>query len=813
MLRKLFFILASAIWALSADPALAATHTVIVKDHVYVPANLTISTGDTVHWVLQNDFHNMVSGTVSGGNLNDNGIFRSAILNTGETFDVTFDRNMLRASPVSSDLYNYYCEPHAFMSMTGSVQVQRHAENFGATLTSYQSVSTSNSSATGSCSFTLDAQETQLAVNCTNNVSGIQSIQLRQASLGQTGGVFCTLPTSNSFSTTCSINSNSADSLFAGDFYVQVNSNSYPGGELRGQVFRSGGSQNISGKVLTGGGQPVAGVSVSDGTRSATTSATGSYTISNVPNGIYLLNASKDGFSINADSMVNPAFVNDIDLFNRSFTAGATPLNSGPDSDGDGITNTIEQADGSNLNDPGSFKTHLSSPIQLLWNGFLNMTNIVEVVNRSQTAMPVTLSLFNVAGVRVHQFTFAVSAAGQQDIILNDLPGFQSNSYGVVTLEFDSAFNDAIDGRLFFYRPGATSDYEFVFGVPFVAPNYGPAAVTFNTFQPSTNPSETSNVVAQWLSIANLAASAKTFTLYRYAQDGSLLSQNSISIPALGRSDFEAGHVSPGPSNVGLLKIVPGDNSAPYISALLRYGGNTAPGLVPNRYFFAFPLLARAGNGEVQRAPISTGAGATNWVEVANAADQAANVTLEFFSNAGALLNTLNVQLAAHAQQHFNAGALLASGASGSVRVTPSIPNSVIGQSMFYFRDPTNGSITAMYGSSLRQTFGDKIYGSYNLYLSMNNWMKLTNTRDTNTEVTLTVYRTGASPNVRVIDLSANQGIDLGLHEFSNYGTKADSYGLIQIETPQSGAVFSELLRLRSLPNGLIDFAAPTAVR
>jgi PKD domain/Gametolysin peptidase M11 len=80
----------------------------------------------------------------------------------------------------------------------------------------------------------------------------------------------------------------------------------------------------ISGTVTTGG-QPLAGVVVSDGTRSATTSASGAYTIGGVPNGTYTLTPSRAGYTFSPASL--SVTVNGANLTGRNFTATPLPAN------------------------------------------------------------------------------------------------------------------------------------------------------------------------------------------------------------------------------------------------------------------------------------------------------------------------------------------------------------------------------------------------------------------------------------------------------------------------------------------------------
>lgn len=80
----------------------------------------------------------------------------------------------------------------------------------------------------------------------------------------------------------------------------------------------------VSGTV-TAGGQGLSGVVVSDGTRSATTSASGAYTIGGVPNGTYTLTPSREGFTFSPASL--SVTVNGANLSGRDFTATAVPAN------------------------------------------------------------------------------------------------------------------------------------------------------------------------------------------------------------------------------------------------------------------------------------------------------------------------------------------------------------------------------------------------------------------------------------------------------------------------------------------------------
>jgi len=755
-------------------------HEVHVVDHRYVPSSLSINEGDSVRWIWDNDFHDVVSGNLFA----PDGVFRSAVLNRGASYEVLFDRNLLRNNPRAGNQYKYYCEPHGAMGMTGSITVTRVAKNYQAALKPWQMFPPTNSQSSGSCDLQLNAAETQLTWSCTHSAPHANSFALRRGALGGTGSSICTVNASTVTNARCNMSGTDADDLVAGNIYVQLGSTDYPSGEIRGQIFSSGGSNVVRGQVLRANGQGVADVAISDGTHSGMSDSQGNFQLTGVPNGVYQLTAARVGFDISPESNVTPFLVNGADVGSRFFRASRTP--------GAG----------------------LQSPVKVLWNGFLRMVNILEIINKGSVDMPVIVSLYDISGVRVHRQAVGVRANGQFDVIVNDLPGFKADSYGIVALEFDPSFSTAIDGRMTNYRPVIGGDgYEFVFAVPFMAPVTGDSAVAFNTFQPSRNPSEAAFSVAQWLSLVNLdGAGAHTFFVKRYDQGGTLLREDAYTVPANGRLDIEGGHVLPGPNTVGLHLIRPDNPTFPYLAQLYRYSGNAGLGAVPSRYFFAFPLIARGGSGEIQYAPLSTVAGGENWLELANVLDVSVGVILQYFGPSGSLLRQDSVVLPPHGQQHFFAGALLRANESGSVHIIPNTAGSIVGQSMYYFRD-ARGSVSGMYGSGVRDSAGLSFFGSYNLFLEMKNALRISNTLSGVNPVTVTIYSDGGVPNTRVIELAAQQTIDLAVRD-PQYGTKANTYGQIAVSSPTSDSLLLEVVRMRQVPNSTeVDFALPTTVR
>jgi hypothetical protein len=479
------------------------------------------------------------------------------------------------------------------------------------------------------------------------------------------------------------------------------------------------------------------------------------------------------------------------------------------DSDGDSYVDTLESAKGSSVQDAGSHPQILQSPGYALWNGFLGMINILELVNPGGLTATATVSLYTISGELGTEQKVVLSPGSQQDLILNDMPGFGADSYGLITVQFDRA----VDGRLFFYRPApfSATNYSFAFGLALANPTYGRSVVGFNTMQPSTNAAEAQNSVLNWLSIVNLADKKKSFQVSTFSLNGDLLKTQKIEIPANGRTDMDGGHVVPGPNNVGLQEIIPFDASAPYIGQLVRYGSNNPPQIPASDFDFAFPLVAKPGVGEVVQLPISSRFGAFNWLEVANTLDFPVAVDVAIHNAKGVVKHRESIELDAFAQVHLFASGYLDQEELGMAVLTPNTTGGIVAQSMYYFRGAT-GSITSMYGTQHQQALSSAITGSYNLFLGMESYLRVSNPESKAVTVTTSVNDQVELLKTRSFEIPAFGSVELLLHDKESYNTRANTYGSVRVEVPYSRTVVAETLRVRRA-NSNLEYVAPTAVR
>lgn len=505
-------------------------------------------------------------------------------------------------------------------------------------------------------------------------------------------------------------------------------------------------------------------------------------------------------------------------------TDGTFPvLNSSEDTDGDGSSDLSETTNGTNQNDPGSLAQKLTSPTYALWTGFLNITPIAELINRGTETGAVAISFFNQDGSLASVTRRAVPAGGQVDVIISDVEGFTTDSHGLLKIDF---CNMKLDGRMAYYRPTGNGDFDFAYSIPFNGPMYGNSFVSFNTFQPSINPEESKNLVANWLTLVNLSSSARAFTVNKYDAAGNLLETRALALAGGERRDIEAGHINPGPSNLGLIKILPSNPSSAYRAVLMRYGSNDSSGAGTDGYSFAFPLLAQSGNGENAYAPLTTTVNSKNWLEVVNTLDEVATATINFYlsnrTNAE-LIDTQSIALAPRSQIHFDVNAKLGNAKLGYVEILPGTSNSLVAQSMVYTFDEGTGSIANMYGSQAREALGNELFGSFNLYLGMFNYLKLINVSSTD-QIFSVLVNNGSSARTVNVYLPTKGSLDLPIHNGISFGTSPNTLGTIKIQplsiggvdvTDITGAIVSELLRIRLKSNndGQIDYIFPTSVR
>lgn len=107
-MKSLMIAGAAALWMASACPSQAASpdpDPIVIKGFMFSPTNITIKVGSKVTWTNQDEEPHIVAS--------DNGTFRSAALDTDESYSFKFDK---------PGTYHYVCTIHP--RMIGTITVE-----------------------------------------------------------------------------------------------------------------------------------------------------------------------------------------------------------------------------------------------------------------------------------------------------------------------------------------------------------------------------------------------------------------------------------------------------------------------------------------------------------------------------------------------------------------------------------------------------------------------------------------------------------------------------------------------------------------
>lgn len=511
------------------------------------------------------------------------------------------------------------------------------------------------------------------------------------------------------------------------------------------------------------------------------------------------------------------------------------------DNDGDGVLNEQEQLDGTDINDPGSFRLHLRSPAYTKYNSFIDQWSFLELVSSGTKPISARVSLLSASGETILVRSVEVAPRTQLDLDMNrflidgcsvpndackglvDLDGNGVvDAYGVVKIEFNDSNSDPgadLTGRMSTYRPNAAEPgYSFAFARELRNPTQGTSYAGANTYDPQGR----GYVVANWLEIVNLEPVAEEFDFLLWTQDGELARRYSVVVPPFGERDLQAGHeildrAGKIIQSAYLVEVRPKDGAAKYFSAVSRYSSKAPPGVRSIDFQYAFALDSVAGSGAAQLSPATNVRGTCsadeNWIEVMNVREVPISAQLRFRTEAGREVFSTNVVFQPKSQIHFNASALLGAEEKGSVVVDGAEPGSFVTQSLVYVHDCANQVATA-YAVAGRAAGRDVQLGSVNTYLDTRNELYLISAADAGSAVGA-IFRPFDKGEERfyAYPFAAFSTGVFALSDVQTLGVLPDVYGALSLQTLVPNALTAGVLRIRRNADGSPDFVMPTAVQ
>ncbi|UCD17136.1 MAG: CHRD domain-containing protein [Candidatus Zixiibacteriota bacterium] len=213
---------------LFSSKATAAIHDVNIGTFFFSPTKTVVSPGDTVRWTLTSGTHTTTSDAGSPKH------WDSGILSLGESFDVVF------AAEDGAGPFPYLCSVHPF-SMKDTIFMLLPAERtfFALRLDGSQAASCvgTGSNASGFCVATLNEDSTELSIYAEHTVSDPVGAHIHLGAACVSGPIqFPFASAASPIVETWSLSPSDVANLFAGELYINIHSNAFPGGEIRGQL-------------------------------------------------------------------------------------------------------------------------------------------------------------------------------------------------------------------------------------------------------------------------------------------------------------------------------------------------------------------------------------------------------------------------------------------------------------------------------------------------------------------------------------------------------------------------------------------------
>lgn len=445
----------------------------------------------------------------------------------------------------------------------------------------------------------------------------------------------------------------------------------------------------------------------------------------------------------------------------------------------------------------------LNSPVYTQFNTFWEMTNILELNNPGTSNLPIEITFYARDGIEISSYNFNLNSKDQRDLILNEngyLTGNLKDEYGTIKISYSPA-SSPLDGRISLYSMDAINiEPEYAFSLPFSEALVGNTYAIANTFDLERNNTPFPN----WVQLSNLEpGSPQSFTVKMYNSLGHLVRTREITLASFERRDIQAGHEE-NEYDAFLIEIIPNNQSAKYLASLSRYGVGDSNKVVS----FGSLQLFRKPEQDKQYTLITNESGnnyqISNWVEIANTTSTVVNATLEFFDRNGQAISNKNIQLGPKAQHHYPIYVLLEnSNQIGSVKISPSIQNSLISNSAVYYFDSLSNSLLSAFIIPAFRGSLSPLSGSYNSYLEQQNEVIAISSHNSNIPAELNIRS-----QTNNLNLSPSSASSQAINPSSNeYGT----FDISPIST--FSRMLSYGLRKKLNADGSIAFVHSTLTR
>jgi hypothetical protein len=379
-------------------------------------------------------------------------------------------------------------------------------------------------------------------------------------------------------------------------------------------------------------------------------------------------------------------------------------------------------------------------------NGFLEQVNIVSVINKLNSSLPVTVSYYDASGQMQGTVQSVVAGNLKSDFIINDM-GLELDTYGTVCVDVDGPVG-SWSGGIALYKPDQRSGagvfgdgFDFALYYPFSNPKVGVTTVPLNTFHLGTDARDT---VANWIAVSDAVTDGARLkgALKVYGATGSLVYEERVVIPDGGRIDF-AGHLSlTGGLNidaVGMAEFVPDNVEQDYYLTVTRYFYD-CQGVACNDFLTAFAVPDRPGTSSEIAGGITTADGLISVVELNNTEVGSSTVDVEIRNASGATMGNPQSDVPEKGTRHIivnangNVGFLAAD--NDGLSTVEAEKGSVSALHMMYRLDDT-GQLEEAFAAPLVASPGISQVSQFNTFIEHQNTTEVCNVTPESRSVTV----------------------------------------------------------------------------
>jgi hypothetical protein len=436
----------------------------------------------------------------------------------------------------------------------------------------------------------------------------------------------------------------------------------------------------------------------------------------------------------------------------------------------------------------------LEKEVYAIWGGTSSLKQGIRILNSSSQMGQAKISVLKNDGSLCNQLSSAEITPNNSAILdLSQNDCSTSSGYGLIRVTFSQS---EYDGALLTSSSGTGIDrwLSSYNELPLANTVTGKTYVPFdNSYRASRKGSERL-VRRNDLLVANPTSAIASFTVKRYSARGALIKTRTFSIPPMGSYQVPFDDSEENVATSGLEEIEPSDPTARYIAIMLRSGASlNQTNKLTGRFIQS--NYSESGFGQtffsrVRYTPIRY---AIQYMEISNISSRPSNVLIKRIDSKGRVRPTIPLFLKPLQTRRIRLSRLLDKYEEGVAEITSDTNSSLmINNVMKHYK--SYNQLISMKSSTIYETYGDLLYGTYDSARSMRSLLKVSNLGNNTTSATISCYSDSTLLDSTTLTLKAGQLKEIDLKTCFGKIQR----GTVEVNSSTPGALVADILRFRS---------------